>query len=108
VRSWHRQTSVSGSLGLNTVLDFRLKLDGERSARWCDFIRIANMAWLHEQFDDFALGVALIYGGTMFLGLVRQTWQDPRTMGARLCGVTAWFFALLAILWAAHLADKYL
>jgi hypothetical protein len=33
---------------------------------------------------------------------------EPRQTARKLCGVAAWFFALLAILWAAHLSDKYL
>jgi hypothetical protein len=35
-------------------------------------------------------------------------WTEPRQTARKLCGAAAWFFALLAILWAAHLSDKYL
>ena len=32
---------------------------------------------------------------------------EPRQTARKLCGVAAWFFALLANLWPAHLSDKY-
>ena len=66
------------------------------------------MAWLHEQFNDFALGVAIIVWCSALLGLIRLLCTEPRETARKLCGVAAWFFALLAILWAAHLSDKYL
>jgi hypothetical protein len=66
------------------------------------------MAWLHQEFNGFALGVALIFWGAVLLGLIRLFWTEPRQTGAKLCGIAAWFLALLAILWTAHLADKYL
>jgi hypothetical protein len=66
------------------------------------------MAWLHQQYNDFTLGVALIFWGAVLVGLIRLLWTEPRQTARKLCGAAAWFFALLAILWAAHLSDKYL
>ena len=65
------------------------------------------MSWLWEQYCDFALGIAVIYGAYVLFDLACRFWQDPRGVGARICGSIAWFFTLLAILWAAHLSDKY-
>jgi hypothetical protein len=46
--------------------------------------------------------------GSALIGLAGMLWNEPRETAAKLCGSIAWFFTLMAILWAAHLADKYL
>lgn len=66
------------------------------------------MAWLYQQFNDFAFGIAVIFWASAIIGLVRMFVTEPRQTAAKLCGSLAWFFTLLAILWAAHLSDKYL
>jgi len=63
---------------------------------------------LQQQFQDFALGIALIFWGIALIGLVRMFRDEPRQTAAKLSGSLAWFFTLLAILWTAHLSDKYL
>ena len=65
------------------------------------------MSWLWSQFQVFALGVAFIFWGAVCIGAVRWAYVDPRGFGAKACGSLAWFFFLLAVLWLAHLSDKY-
>ena len=65
-------------------------------------------SWLWSQFQDFALGIALISGATALIGLGGMLLTEPRQTAAKLCGSLAWFFTLLAVLWAARLSDKYL
>ena len=59
------------------------------------------MIWLQQQFEDFALGIAVIFWGFALIGLVRMFWTEPRQTAAKLCGSLAWFFTLLTILWVA-------
>ena len=56
------------------------------------------MTWLWEQFNDFALGIAVIYGAHTLFDLACRFWQDPGGAGAKFCGSLAWFFSCLAIL----------
>jgi hypothetical protein len=57
--------------------------------------------------NSVALALLLVLGVWFLAPLVVAFLQRPRAMTAKLCGELALFFALLAILWAAHLGDKY-
>jgi len=46
------------------------------------------MAWLPPQFNDFALGVTLIFWVAVLLGLVRLLWTEPRQTASKLCGAS--------------------
>ena len=65
-------------------------------------------SWLWAQYKDFALGIAVIFWVFAIIGLLRMFIAEPRQTAAKLCGSLSWFCTLLAILWAAHLSDKYL
>jgi hypothetical protein len=66
------------------------------------------VTWLLQQYKDFALGTAVIFWVLFLIGIVRMFLADPRQTAAKLCGSLTWLFTMLAILWAAHLSDKYL
>jgi hypothetical protein len=36
------------------------------------------MALLHQQYNDFTLGVVLIFWGAVLVGLIRLLWTEPR------------------------------
>jgi hypothetical protein len=44
------------------------------------------VTWLWEQFNDFAFGIAAIYGAYTLFDLACQVLQDPRGVGAKICG----------------------
>jgi hypothetical protein len=66
------------------------------------------VTWLLQLYKDFALGTAVIFWVWVLLQVVGAFVTEPRQAAAKACGVLAWVFAMLAILWAAHLSDKYL
>jgi hypothetical protein len=57
------------------------------------------MSWLYSQLQDFAFGIALISGGVIAVGLLRQAIEDPREFFRKLSGQIALACGLLAILW---------
>ena len=65
------------------------------------------MMWLWHQFQN----VALVIGGVFWIWVIWQIglWarRDPRQFARVLCGDLALGFAILALLWAGHLSDKY-
>jgi hypothetical protein len=63
------------------------------------------MTWLWSQFQDFAFGIALIGGGAIAIGLVRQAATDPRDFAYKWLGQLAWASAILAILWAVVVGE---
>ena len=63
--------------------------------------------WFWSQWQDFALGCAVIYSGFILLGLGRWASVDAHGLAAQVCGTLATAFAGLALLWAAHLGDKW-
>jgi hypothetical protein len=66
------------------------------------------MSWAWGELKDFALGCAIIFWVFAFIGLARMSRQDPLGMLRAICGGLAVVFATLALLWIAHLSDKYL
>ncbi len=65
------------------------------------------MIWLWQQFQDFALGVALLFWAWVVLQVFAYARVAPRPAARIACGLAAYAFSLLAVLWAAHLGDKY-
>ncbi len=54
-----------------------------------------------------ALGIAGMFWAYVAVSLGRWLIRDPRQFGYVLCGELALLCGGLAILWAAHLSDKY-
>ncbi len=63
------------------------------------------MGWLVEQWGQFCFSGSLI---VIAIALGRWAVNEPRAFTRQLCGSLAWFFAIMAMLWMAHLSDKYL
>ncbi len=66
------------------------------------------MSWLWPQYQHFALGIGLMFWVWVLIQIVRNSYVAPRAAARTACGVAAGVFTLLALLWAAHLGDKYL
>lgn len=62
------------------------------------------MSWLWQQWQDFALACAIIFGAYLAICLMRWAYTDPRGFAAKLCGELALLFGLLALLWGAHIS----
>lgn len=67
-----------------------------------------NWLWVWEQWKDFALGIAAIFWIFAIVGMAKYAWEDPREWLRTILGGLAIVFGTLALLWAGHLADKYL
>jgi len=66
------------------------------------------MIWLWQQLKDFAFGAGLLFWAWVAMQAAAHLFEDPRSFARRACGIGAGFSAILAVLWACHLADKYL
>jgi hypothetical protein len=63
--------------------------------------------WLLQQWQDFALGVAVIFWMWVAVKVVVAFIKDWRASAAALCGQLALASAIVAGLWTAHLSDKW-
>ncbi len=66
------------------------------------------MTWLIQQWQDFALGLAVLFWVLVALRVVAAFFSNWRASAATLCGQLALLCAIVAGLWAAHLMDKWL
>ena len=63
-------------------------------------------SWLWEQFQDFALGIGLIFWASVLIGLAVRLWTEPRQTARKILGSLAWFCVLMAILVLATMGDR--
>lgn len=65
------------------------------------------LAWLVQQFQDAALGLALWFWVAAIWATVGAFMRDWRKAAAVTCGVLALVSGGLAVLWAAHLWETW-
>jgi len=66
------------------------------------------LTWLWAQYEQVAISAAVAFWAWVLWRVVLAFVHNWRDAAAKLCGSLALLSAILALLWAAHLSDKYL
>jgi cell division protein FtsW (lipid II flippase) len=66
------------------------------------------VSYLWHQFGDLALVIAAVFWAWVIWRIIVWAKRSPRQFARTLCTELALLFGVLALLWAAHLSDKWL